>query len=315
MKIMNQRIGFLLVCLLSLAACKGKTSGIQETLFSGILRVAVDETLSPLAEEEIAVFEAQYDQAGIFPTYVSEVEAINLLLRDSVRWVLATRPLSSEEMASFHSRKFFPQSIKVATDGIALIVNRQNSDSIFNVNLLQRVFSGEITRWDQVSSTSKLGDIQVVFDHPNSSTVRYVLDSICGRGRLSDRCHAAGTNRKVIDYVTHTPGALGVIGVNWISNDQDTLCRDFQREIQVVRVSRADQPTYENSYQPYQYYLYSGQYPLSRSIYVLLNDPRSGLPTGLTSFVSGAKGQRIILKAGLLPAVMPVNIVNVREEL
>lgn len=52
---MNIRIGFWLLCLISLVACKGKTSGVQDTLFSGVIRVAVDETLSPLAEEEIAV--------------------------------------------------------------------------------------------------------------------------------------------------------------------------------------------------------------------------------------------------------------------
>ncbi|WP_065220544.1 MULTISPECIES: PstS family phosphate ABC transporter substrate-binding protein [Butyricimonas] len=312
---MNIRIGFWLLCLMSLVACKGKTSGVQDTLFSGVIRVAVDETLSPLAEESINVFEAQYNQAGVIPLYMSEVEAINLLLRDSVRWVLATRPLTENELESFHSRKFFPESVKVATDGIALIVNRQNADSIFNVSTLRKVFSGKITRWDELTPASRAGEIQVVFDHPNSSTVRYVIDSICGQEKLSDRCHAAGTNRKVIDYVAHTPGALGVIGVNWISDERDSLCRDFLREVQVARVSRADRPTYGNSYQPYQYYLYTGQYPLRRDIYILLNDPRSVLPSGLTSFFTGSRGQRIILKTGLLPATMPVNIVNVRDQI
>ena len=162
---MNIRIGFWLLCLISLVACKGKTSGVQDTLFSGVIRVAVDETLSPLAEDEIAVFEAQYNQTGIVPIYTSEVDAITLLLRDSVRWVLATRPLSGDELESFHSNKFFPESIKIATDGVALIVNRQNADSIFNVSTLKKIFSGEITRWNQLSADSKLGEIQVVFDH------------------------------------------------------------------------------------------------------------------------------------------------------
>lgn len=102
---------------------------------------------------------------GIVPIYTSEVDAITLLLRDSVRWVLATRPLSGDELESFHSNKFFPESIKIATDGVALIVNRQNADSIFNVSTLKKIFSGEITRWNQLSADSKLGEIQVVFDH------------------------------------------------------------------------------------------------------------------------------------------------------
>ena len=129
-------------------------------------------------------------------------------------------PFIGGRIRSFHSNKFFPESIKIATDGVALIVNRQNADSIFNVSTLKKIFSGEITRWNQLSADSKLGEIQVVFDHRNSSTVRYVLDSICGRGNLSDRCHAAGTNRDVIEYVTRTPGAMGVIGVNWIMTNR-----------------------------------------------------------------------------------------------
>ena len=64
---------------------KGHHLAVQDTLFSGVIRVAVDETLSPLAEEEIAVFEAQYNQTGIVPIYTSEVDAITLLLCDTVR--------------------------------------------------------------------------------------------------------------------------------------------------------------------------------------------------------------------------------------
>jgi phosphate transport system substrate-binding protein len=119
----------------------------------------------------------------------------------------------------------------------------------------------------------------------------------------------------VIEYVGQTPNALGVIGVNWISEEYDSLSREFLSEVQVMRISREEVPTRRNSFQPYQYYLYTGQYPLMRNIYINLNDPRSGLPTGLTSFITGSRGQRIILKAGLLPATMPVNIVNIRDEL
>ena len=41
---MNIRIGFWLLCLISLVACKGKKSGEPDTLFGGVIRVAVDET-------------------------------------------------------------------------------------------------------------------------------------------------------------------------------------------------------------------------------------------------------------------------------
>ena len=315
MTVRYYQISCLLICLL-LVACRGKKPGTpDDTLFSGVIRVAVDETLSPFAEEEINVFEMQYQMAGIIPHYTNEVEAMNLLLQDSVRFVIATRPLTTEEIASFHNRKFFPKSIKIATDGIALITHKQNPDSIINVAGLRQIFSGQVLRWEQLFPGSKSRPIHIVYDHPNSSTVRYVLDSICPGQPLSKQSYAAGTNRKVIEYVAQTPNALGVIGVNWISEEYDSLSREFLTEVQIMRVSREETPTRRNSFQPYQYYLYTGQYPLTRNIYINLNDPRSGLPTGLTSFITGSRGQRIILKAGLLPATMPVNIVNIRDEL
>ncbi|MDR2130597.1 MAG: substrate-binding domain-containing protein [Odoribacteraceae bacterium] len=308
------KIACLLFSLCGLVACKSKNAKPQDTLFSGVVPVAVDETLSPFVQEELDVFEASYPLADIIPNYTNEVEAMNLLLRDSVRFVVATRPLTADELDSFHSRKFFPKSIKIAVDGIALIVHKENPDSILSVAGLQAIFSGEVTRWKELIPGSKGDTIRVVYDHSNSSTVRYVVDSICRGGRLSPRSYGAGTNRAVIEYVARTRDALGVIGVNWISEEHDSLSREFRSEIQVVRVSRSTEPTYQNSYQPYQYYLNSGDYPFTRDIYINLNDPRSGLPSGLTNFITSSRGQRIILKAGLLPATMPVNVVHIKNE-
>jgi len=307
------QISCLLICLL-LVACRGKKNGPTDTLFSGLITIAADETLMPIVQEELDVFEAQYTLANIIPRYTNEVETINLLLRDSVRFAVMTRPLNEAELRSFHSRKFEPKSIKIATDGIALIVHKTNPDSIMSVGGLRKIFSGKVLKWNELFPKSSSRPIFIAYDNQNSSTVRYVRDSICFGDSLSHQSFAAGSNREVIDYVARTPNALGVIGVNWISEAQDSLIRAFSESIQVVLVSRSDNPTYGNSFQPYQYYLYSGEYPFTRSIYINLNDPRSGLPSGLTSFITSARGQRIILKAGLLPATMPVNVVHTRDE-
>lgn len=290
--------------------CRSKSAVNQDTLNSGVIRIAVDATLFPLLDAELAVFEALTPAAGIVPAYTNETRAINLLLADSVRLAVATRPLTAEEMASFHSRKFFPQVIRIATDGIALIVNLQNNDTIVNTDMLRKILSGKILRWKDLYGRMGGGNIRVAFDDPNSSTVRYMLDSLLQGDSLSENCFAAGSNRAVVDYVSRTPDALGVIGVNWISDDRDSLSMEFLNRVRVMRVGSAMLPNARNSFQPYPYYLYTGQYPLRRSIYILLNDPRSGLPTGLASFLAGSRGQRIVLKNGLLPATMPVNITD-----
>lgn len=305
-----------IVLLAAFSACRSKSKdGLTDTATSGVILIAADESFQPIVQEEIDVFEGLCPLAGIVPRYTTEVEAINLLLADSVRLAITTRRLTDEEMNSFHSRKFYPQEIKLATDGLALIVNRQNPDTLLSVRDFRRILTGETKNWKEVYPDSKLKDIQVVFDNKNSSTVRFAMDSICsGKPLSSGNVSALNTNQQVINFVAENPQAIGVIGVNWLGNRSDTTNLSFRDEIRVMSVTAEDVATPANSYKPYQAYLYYGNYPLARPIYVLLNDPRNGLPWGFNAFMTSDKGQRIILKSGLVPATQPVRIVHVKDE-
>ena len=299
-----------------LAACSRKPKdGLTDTYTSGVIEIAADESFQPIVQEEIDVFEGLFPLAGIVPRYTTEVEAINLLLKDSVRLAIATRTLTKEEMNSFHSRKFYPREIKLAIDGLALIVNRQNPDSLISVRDIRRILTGEVQTWKEIYPASRLTGIRLVFDNKNSSTVRFAVDSICqGKPLSTKEVKALRTNQQVIDYVARTPDAIGVIGVNWLGNRSDTTNLSFRDEIRVMSVSAEDVATPANSYKPYQAYLFYGQYPLARPIYVLLNDPRNALPWGFASFLTSDRGQRIILKSGLVPATQPVRVVQVKDE-
>lgn len=298
-----------------LSACQGKPKDSRtDTYTSGVIAIAADESFRPIVQEEIDVFEGLTPLAGIVPRYVTEVEAVNLLLKDSLRLAITSRRLTPEEMNSFNSRKFFPQEIKIAIDGLALITNPNNPDSLITVNELRSILTGETKRWKELYPSSRLGDIRLVFDNKNSSTVRFAADSICKDAPLSSDLKALKTNREVIDYVARTPNAIGIIGVNWLSDRNDSTGLSFSREVRLMSVSAAAEATPQNSFKPYQAYLYYGDYPLTRSIYALLNDPRSALPWGFASFLASDRGQRIILKSGLVPATQPVRVVNVKDE-
>ena len=134
---MKKQFWLIGICVLGmLAACNRKPKdGLTDTYTSGVIEIAADESFQPIVQEEIDVFEGTFPLAGIVPLYTTEVDAVNLLLKDSVRLAITTRTLTAEEMNSFHSRKFYPREIKLATDGLALIVNRQNPDSLINILL------------------------------------------------------------------------------------------------------------------------------------------------------------------------------------
>lgn len=314
---MKKRLWLIALLFLAvLAACHRKPkNGLTDTYTSGVIEIAADESFQPIVQEEIDVFEGLFPLAGIVPRYTTEVEAVNLFLKDSVRLAITTCPLTEEEMNSFHSRKFFPREIKLATDGLALIVNRRNPDSLMSVRDLRRILTGEVQHWKELYPSSGLGRIRVVFDNKNSGTVRFAVDSICRDKPLSARdVKALHTNPQVIDYVARTPGAMGIVGVNWLGNKGDTTRLSFRDEVRVMAVSAADVATPASSYKPYQAYLFYGDYPLARSVYILLNDPRNALPWGFASFLTSGRGQRVILKSGLVPATQPVRVVDVKDE-
>lgn len=311
------RFGWTIILFLtmSLSACRQKPKdGRTDTYTSGVVTIAADESFQPIVQEEVDVFEGLYQQASIVPRYVTEVEAVNLLLKDSVRLAITSRRLTKEEIESFHSRKFFPQEIKLATDGVALIVNRENKDTLISVQAIRQILTGEVKHWKELYPSTQLKEICLVFDNKNSSTVRFAIDSICRGKALSEQVKALKTNQEVINYVAQTPNAIGVVGVNWLSNRKDSTGLSFHREVRVLSVSESDIPTPANSYKPYQAYLFYGNYPLARNLYVLLNDPRNGLSWGFSSFLTSDRGQRIILKSGLVPATQPVRVVNVKDE-
>jgi phosphate transport system substrate-binding protein len=282
---------------------------------SGKIRIAADETFKKIIEPELSVFQSLYNYSEIKSLYVPENELFRQLLADSVNLIVASRYLNQNEIQILKNKKLFPRQVKIAVDGIALIVNPENSIPVISLKQLRQIFTGDITHWNELSRRGKPEEITIVFDNQQSSILRMVVDSICREKPLTKKAYATQFNQDVLNYVAHSPGALGLIGVSWISDRDDSLQLSFLKQVNVVSLSRDPIATSENSYKPFQAYLLQGKYVLTREIIMINTEPRNGLSTGLTSFIASDKGQRIILKAGVLPAVAPTRLVNVRENI
>lgn len=307
-------IAIIFVVLSFFSCSREKKDKYTDTLTEGVISVAVDETFAPILQDEIAVFESVFPKAGIVPVFTTEGNAIELLLKDSVRMAITTRALSDKELKSLQARKFQPRLYRLASDAIALVVNKSNTDTLITVDQLRQILLGKVTNWNQIYPNSSLGKIVTVFDNANSSTVRYAIDSVCGGQPLATNLNAQSTNREVLEYVAKTPQAIGIVGVNWLANKVDTTNLSFNDIVKVMSVSNETVATIEGSYKPFQAYMFYDSYPLTRNIFIILNDPRSSLPTGFTSFLTSQRGQRIILKSGLLPATQPLRVVHVKDE-
>lgn len=316
-KLFYNLVGLILLSGL-LANCADKPkNGRTDTYSSGAITFASDESFSPIIDEEIQVFESIYRDAKLTPIYTNELDAINMLMNDSLQLVIASRNFTKKELENLKARSYLPVAIPLAYDGLSLIINRENKDSCISVNNIKRVLSGDAKKWSDIVPGSSRGDILVVFDNSKSCTVHFCVDSILGGKPInSPNIVAANTSKEVIDYVEKTPNSIGIIGSNWLNDKRDTTNTTFKKNITVMSVSKFDKATAMNSWKPYQAYLLDGRYPLVRTIYALLNDPINGLPWGFAHFIEQPKGQLIIFKSGLLPVRGDITIrsVNVGDD-
>jgi phosphate transport system substrate-binding protein len=282
-------------------SCKKPVNdGWTDTMDGGLIRIACDESFKNLMDTEIAAFEIRYDSAYIIPVYTSETNAIRLMLADSVRFALTTRDINPQEKRAFEDKKRMVKKSLVAFDGVALIANLQNKDSIIGLPDLKKILTGVITEWSQINPASNLGTIRVLFEGNESGILRYALDSIIRGENLSPNLYALNNSAEVIEKVIQMPNAIGMIGFSLLSDETSSSYLAVRDKIRLMRVSKAENATLENSYLPYAGDIIHENYPLWRPVYVLLSDPRSGLSSAFSIFVVNEIGQKVIQKSGLL---------------
>ena len=289
---------FLFAILAASCAERDRSGNILDTPTSGSISIAADEALKPLVEAEVNAFLGIYQNASIDVQYVSEPRAIDLLLKDSVRLVIVGRRLNAEEKQVIASQKIVPAELKMATGGVALIAHRLTSDTIMNHSDLRNLLSGAPDK----------RFAEVVFDEPKSGIIRHLSDTLNLQHPPGNNCFAVNSSPAVVRYVAQKRGTLGLIDLCWISDRDDSTANAFLDSIKVLAVGS------DTAYQPYQAYIAQKKYELSRDVMIISREARSGLGSGLMAFIASDKGQRVVLKSGLVPATMPIRIIEVNHQ-
>lgn len=302
--------------ILLLCSCGGgSASKIEETTTRGSIYIASDESYKPLIDAELFVFESNYKYAKVKPIYTSEGDAMDLLKNDSVRLVIMSRKLTDTEKQFFKDKQRIPKETHIAFDGLAFISNRENKDTTLSFAEVQNLFTGNIKTWGGLSNGKENSDsVRIVFDSPKSGNARYIKEQF-KLGALPANCYAASNNEAVLEYVEKNKNAIGIISSGLIADADDSLSQSFVKRVNVLGISaKTDPQGLKGFVQPYQEYISDGSYPFKRDIYIVNCEIGTRLGTGFSSFVASDKGQRIILKSGLLPAVMPVRFIEVSNE-
>lgn len=294
------KLSSLVLLVLFFTACNKSNNRNQETILKGKATLLVDETLKPIMEDQIEIFESRYE-AKIKLDAKSENEVIQALVKDTSSIAVLSRKLNEDELKVFASRKIIPKTTRIAIDAIALISNGASNDTLVALSDVLDFMKGK--------GQGKIKGL--VFDNPNSSTVRY-MDSLAGLPSIPQKgVFSFGTNNEVIKFVSQNEGMIGVVGLNWLTQPRP----EMQPYVDKVTVLSVKGKNKNDFYAPDQNNIAEGKYPLARELYIVNCQGFSGLGMGFASFVAGDIGQRIILKSGLLPYKVPPRKLSIRNQI
>lgn len=277
---------------------KDKNGPNSDGIIQGKTSILVDETLLPILEDQVAVFENQYD-ATITLIPESEKEAVLDFSKDKAGIIVLPRELNKQEIAIFNQKKIRPRTTPFAIDAITFIKNKKSNDTLI---VLKDVY-------DFLKGT-KNNIKGLVFDNPNSSTATYLCKEAGIEALPNEGVFSFKTNDEVIKYVSENDGMIGVVGINWISQPKAAM-KKYIDNINVMSVKGSG-----NKYvKPSPEAIATREYPLARVLYIINCQGYEGLGMGFASFIAGEIGQRILLQSGLAPMREPSRNIRIRNQI
>jgi phosphate transport system substrate-binding protein len=275
---------------------------VKETRTSGTTTIVVDETYARILDYQIKVFNSDYPDATVTTIAGNENEIMPRFRKGEVKMLILSRMLTPAEEQHYKNKKSPIYTDRFAIDGLALIVNKSEADSTITVDEAYDIMRGK----------SKDGK-KLVFDNAYSSTIRYFIDSAGVTELPKVGVYTLKTSNDVIKYVAENKGYIGVIGVNWLLQD-NTESLAALSEVKTLAVkNQANKKGGDAYYQPTQENLINGKYPFLRNVYVINAEGTNGLGTGFANWLTSPRGQLIVLKSGLGPHKIAPREINLKS--
>ncbi len=299
---------FLIVLLcLCLAGCMEDR---KETPTKGRVTIVAAEAVAPMMMAEKAKFEELYPDAHVELLAATTREAVARFFNDSIKVIVTSRPMNAEELAVAKKAGIELQEYKIAVDGIAIIVNPSNPVSQLRTTQLDSIFSGRITGWKEVAGPRFSGTIELCLPSRNSGTYETVSRKILKGKDFARPVAVTDSTPAMIRFISQHEDAIGMTGLNYLP--------DSQKSVSVVELADPGAPdslgTRGKFFKPYQAYVYQQYYPLTRDIYMYSRTDAYSVGNGFVAFVTSAPGQKIVLNSGLVPATMPVRLVELTNK-
>jgi phosphate transport system substrate-binding protein len=213
------------------------------------------------------------------------------LISNSCDIAMSSRTIKAKEIEQAKVKGIAPKEIKVALDGIAVVVNPKNPVEKLTLEQLAAIFTGKVKNWKEVGGA----DLQIVIlsREVNSGTHVYFKEHVLRKNDPASQEEFApdalmlSSSQAIADEVASNTGAIGYYGMGYISSKQKPL------SIAKDNISPYEKPTLDN--------VISGIYPISRPLFFYVNGEPQGTVKNFVDFCLSAEGQKIVVETDFVP--------------
>ena len=204
---------------------------------------------------------------------------------------MSSRNIKEKEIALAKQKGINPNEIKVALDGIAVVVNPNNPVSKLTIDQLAAIFTGKIANWKELGGKDE--KIVILSREVNSGTHVYLKEHVLRKNDPNSKEEFASSalllssSQAIADEVAGNSAAIGYYGMGYISKKQKPL------SIAKDEKSEYETPTIEN--------VINGKYPISRPLFLYTNGTPEGTIKEFIDFTLSKEGQDIVLATDFVP--------------
>ncbi|MEA3305395.1 MAG: phosphate ABC transporter substrate-binding protein [Candidatus Omnitrophota bacterium] len=188
----------------------------------------------------------------------------------------ASRSIKDKELNKAVAMGKDPTANVIAMDGIAVVVHPSNSIGSLTLEQVKAIYTGKISYWSEVGGSSK--KIVVLSRDSSSGTFETFNKLALKKAKVRPDALMQASNQAVATIVTKTPGAIGYIGLGFISSKVKGLILD------------GVEPSKET--------VLSGEYPVSRPLFMYTNGKPKGVIKKFIDFILSREGQKLVEEVG-----------------
>lgn len=252
----------------------------------GNLTITVDPSFKNLAKSLAEMYMVDYTDVKIDIKEEIEEKAIKDFYEGKIPLLFVGKPLTkAQQQHLFEKTKINYVSSVIALDAAIFITSVDNPiDSISQKEIKENLYQAN-------------PKTTFVFDHPNSANFNTINEKLKLTVPKGTNVTAMGDADKVIDFVKKDPKAIGIIGLNVLSDKGNPKIIEYLKHVKILSIVDDKGKIFE----PSNYNLRYGYYPFYRQIYVLKNEVGFGIGAGYSRFAGSQRGQKIVTRENLQP--------------